>query len=60
MPVPEDTLNVVAPDVVPQTKPLDVTVAPPSDEIVPPPVAEVPVIDVTVAVADTALLIELS
>ena len=53
MPVPEDTLNVVAPDEVPQTKPLDVTVAPPSDEIVPPPVAEVPVIDVTVAVAET-------
>lgn len=50
VPVPLVTLYVEAPEVVPQTKPLDVTVAPPSTVIVPPLVAVDPVIDVTVAV----------
>ena len=53
MPVPEVTLNVDDNELVPYTTPRDVTLAPPSAVMVPPPVAEVPVIDVTVAVAET-------
>ena len=46
------TLNVDEPVVIPYTKPLEVTAAPPSDVIVPPLVAVDDVIDVAEAVAD--------
>jgi hypothetical protein len=52
VPVPDVTLYVDEPVFVPQTIPLEVTLAPPSTVIVPPLVAVVPVIDVTVAVAE--------
>ena len=52
MPVPEVTLNVDDNELVPQTKPLDVTAAPPSDVIVPPIVAVEDVMDVADAVAE--------
>jgi len=50
VPVPLVALKVDEPVVVPQTTPLDVTVAPPSTVIVPPLVAVDSVIDVTVTV----------
>ena len=53
MPVPVVALKVDEPVVVPQTKPLDVTLAPPSDVIVPPLVALDPVIDAAAEVDET-------
>jgi hypothetical protein len=53
VPDPDVVLNVEAPGLVPQTKPLEVTVAPPSEVIFPPLVAVVPVIAVTAVVTKT-------
>ena len=51
VPVPEVTLNVDDNELVPYTTPLDVTLAPPSAEMVPPLVAVEDVIDIADAVA---------
>jgi hypothetical protein len=53
IPVPVVALNVVEPGLVPQTKPLEVTGSPPSEVIVPPDAAVVPVIAVTAVVTKT-------
>jgi hypothetical protein len=50
VPDPDVALNVVEPGLVPQTNPLELTAAPPSEEIVPPDVAVVPAIEDTAVV----------
>jgi hypothetical protein len=52
VPDPDVALKVVEPELVPQTKPLELTVAPPSVVTFPPDAAEVPaILDIAVVVS---------